>query len=358
MTSTTKPTASRRAFRSDADRWQAVVERNPEADGTFYFAVKTTGVYCRPSCAARRPRRENVLFYRTANDAERDGFRACKRCRPNDTSVDRNHAAAITTACAMIADAAEPPSLNELANAVHLSPSHFHRLFKAHTGLTPKAYAAAQRSKRVRTALTQNASVTSAMYDAGFNSNGRFYATSSKMLGMTPTDFRTGGGGATIRFAVGQCSLGSILVAASAVGICAISLGDDPDTLVRELQDQFPKADFVGGDVEFERTVAKVIAFVERPNVGLDLPLDIQGTAFQQRVWQALTQIPAGQTRTYVQVARSLGKPTATRAVAAACAANKIGVAIPCHRVVRTDGSLSGYRWGIDRKAKLLAAER
>jgi AraC family transcriptional regulator of adaptative response/methylated-DNA-[protein]-cysteine methyltransferase len=239
-----------------------------------------------------------------------------------------------------------------------MSPSHFHRVFKSLTGLSPKAYASAHRSQRVRQELSRGGSVTSAIYNAGFNSNGRFYAVSSRILGMRPSSFRMGGRGVTIQFAVGECSLGSILVAASAVGVCAITLGDDPNALVQHLQDQFPKASLAGGDREFERMVAKVIAFVERPAKGLGLPLDVQGTAFQERVWRQLRRIPCGETRSYAEIAKALGRPTATRAVASACAANRIAVAIPCHRVVRTDGPLSGYRWGVERKAKLLNRER
>jgi AraC family transcriptional regulator, regulatory protein of adaptative response / methylated-DNA-[protein]-cysteine methyltransferase len=239
-----------------------------------------------------------------------------------------------------------------------LSPYHFHRLFKATTGVTPREYAAGQRAKRVRERLTQSKSVTEAIYDAGFNSSGRFYESSTRTLGMTPSRFRAGGPGAEIRFAVGECSLGSILVARSPKGVCAILLGDDPDALVRGLQDRFPQATLIGADGSFEQTVAAVIGFVEQPALGLDLPLDVRGTAFQQRVWRALRTIPVGRTISYAEVARRIGAPTSVRAVAQACSANPIAVAIPCHRVVRTDGSLSGYRWGVDRKRSLLDRER
>jgi AraC family transcriptional regulator of adaptative response/methylated-DNA-[protein]-cysteine methyltransferase len=238
-----------------------------------------------------------------------------------------------------------------------MSPWHFHRVFKSMTGLTPKAYAAAHRAKRMHQELSRPGTVTSAIYNAGFHSNGRFYAESGKRLGMKPMEFKAGGEGATIRFAVGECSLGSILVAASDLGICSISLGNDPDALVRELQDRFPNAELIGGDQRFERMVARVVAFVEKPSAGLEFPLHIQGTAFQQRVWKALCEIPCGTTCTYSELAKKLGHPNATRAVAGACAANNLAVAIPCHRVVRTNGSLSGYRWGVERKEKLLCAE-
>jgi AraC family transcriptional regulator of adaptative response/methylated-DNA-[protein]-cysteine methyltransferase len=235
---------------------------------------------------------------------------------------------------------------------------HFHRVFKAVTGVTPRGYAAAHRTKRVRSELEKRSkTVTEAIYDAGFNSGGRFYETSDHLLGMTPRNYRAGGANTDIHFAVGECTLGSVLVAQSAKGVCAILLGDDPDALVRDLQDRFPRATFVGGDPEFEQTVAKVIGFVEQPAIGFDLPLDVRGTAFQQRVWQALRQIPAGSTASYAEIAERIGAPSRARAVAQACGANALAVAIPCHRVVRTDGSLSGYRWGVERKRSLLERE-
>lgn len=257
----------------------------------------------------------------------------------------------------MIERAEEIPTLAKLADAAGLSTYHFHRVFKAVTGLTPKDYAATRRTERVRDQLLRSKSVTEAIYDAGFNSNSRFYERSDAMLGMTPTVWRAGGADAEIRFAVGECSLGSILVAQSSKGICAIFLGDDPDRLLRDLQDRFPRARLIGGDTEFEELVAKVIGFVEAPGIGLDLPLDVRGTAFQQRVWQALRRIPTGSTASYTEIAKRIGAPQSVRAVAAACAANVLAVAIPCHRVVRNDGALSGYRWGIERKRALLERE-
>src|SRR5919109_686596 len=264
--------------------WRAVEQRDRAADGTFVYSVRTTGVYCRPSCAARLPRRHNVAFHQTCADAERAGFRPCKRCQPNQPARAEAHAAVVANACRSIEEADEPPSLAALARAAGMSRFHFHRVFRTVTGVTPKAYAAAHRARRGREQLSRNNTVTDAIYGAGFNSNGRFYATSSEVLGMTPTDFRSGGTGTSIRFAVGECSLGSILVGATERGVCAILLGDDPDVLVRDLQDRFPRAELVGGDAAFERTVASVIGFVEAPARGLDLPLDIRGTAFQQRV--------------------------------------------------------------------------
>jgi AraC family transcriptional regulator, regulatory protein of adaptative response / methylated-DNA-[protein]-cysteine methyltransferase len=344
-------------YLTDRARWNAVIHREKNADDTFVYSVKTTGVYCRPSCPARVARRENVAFHLTPKDAERAGFRACKRCKPNDRSVHAEQAAIVAKACKLIVDAEEPLALHALAEAIGMSPSHFHRMFKSMTGLTPKAYASAHRARRMHEELSQPGTVTSAIYNSGFNSNGRFYAESNKRLGMKPMEFKAGGEGATIRFAVGDCSLGSILVAASDLGICSIAIANAPDTLVRELQDRFPKAELIGGDKQFERMVARVVAFVENPSVGLELPLHVQGTAFQQRVWKALCEVPCGTTCTYSELAQELGQPNATRAVAGACAANNLAVAIPCHRVVRTDGSLSGYRWGVDRKEKLLQAE-
>ena len=345
------------AFANDDARWTAVASRDRRADGEFYYSVATTGVYCRPSCAARRPRRENVRFHPTPAAAERAGFRPCKRCRPDGRGPAAEHAEAVAKACRLIEEAETLPDLDALAAVAGLSRFHFHRVFKAQTGVTPKAYAAQRRAQRVRVELAGDGTVTQAIYGAGFNSNGRFYAASAGMLGMTPKRFRAGGPGASIRFAVGQCALGAILVAATDKGVAAILLGDDPAKLVEELQDRFPKADLVGGDRAFETLVAKVVGFVEEPSLGLDLPLDVRGTAFQQRVWRALREIPAGETTTYSDLARKIGRPRAVRAVGQACAANPVAVAIPCHRVVRNDGGLSGYRWGIERKRDLLARE-
>ena len=265
--------------------------------------------------------------------------------------------AAITKACRLIEAADDPPTLDALADSSGMSRFHFHRIFKAITGVTPRAYAAAHRAQRVREELPRRPTVTEAIYSAGFNSSGRFYGTTAEVLGMTPTRFRAGGQGASIRFAVGECSLGSILVAATDTGVCAILLGDNPDTLVRDLQDRFRKARLIGADKTFEQLVARVVGFVEAPALPLELPLDVRGTVFQQRVWRALRQIPAGSTATYTEIARRIGAPKAVRAVAQACASNAIAVAIPCHRVVRSDGALSGYRWGVKRKRALLARE-
>ena len=341
----------------DEARWAAVVARDREADGQFFFSVRTTGVYCRPSCGARLPRRENVAFHLTPADAEAAGFRACKRCKPTEPPLAERYAETVAQACRAIEAAETPPSLADLADAAGLSTFHFHRVFKAVAGVTPKAYADAHRGKRVREELTRSGTVTEAIYDAGFNSGGRFYEQSAQVLGMTPTRFRKGGAQTTIRFAIGQCALGAILVASTDQGVCAILLGDDPDALARDLQDRFPKAELIGADTEFEALVAKVVGFVEQPGLGLDLPLDIRGTAFQQRVWEALRQVAAGATASYAEIAQRIGAPKAVRAVAQACAANSLAVAIPCHRVVRSDGALSGYAWGVERKRALLDRE-
>jgi AraC family transcriptional regulator of adaptative response/methylated-DNA-[protein]-cysteine methyltransferase len=338
-------------------RWAAVVARDRGADGTFYYSVRTTGVYCRPSCGARQANPRNVRFHLTPAEAERAGFRPCRRCRPNEPPLSQRQAALVAESCRAIEAAEAMPSLAALARRAGLSPHHFHRLFRTVTGLTPRGYAAAHRARRVREGLKRSATVTEAIYEAGFNSGGRFYAGSDQMLGMTPTTYRAGGSKAEIRFAVGECSLGSILVASSDRGVCAILLGDDPDALVRDLQDRFPRAVLVGGDERFEQTVARVVGFVEAPGIGLDLPLDIRGTAFQQRVWQALRAVTAGTTVSYSELAARIGSPRSVRAVAQACAANAHAVAIPCHRVVGRDGALSGYRWGVDRKRALLARE-
>jgi AraC family transcriptional regulator of adaptative response/methylated-DNA-[protein]-cysteine methyltransferase len=336
-------------------RWAAVVARDPRADGQFVYAVKTTGIYCRPSSLARLPKPQNVEFFDTAELAEAAGYRPSKRASKDQN--DAQHAAIVAAACWQIEACETLPALSSLAASAGLSPFHFHRVFKAATGLTPKAYATAHRSRKLRARLADGGSVTDALYDAGFNSNSRFYESADQLLGMKPTDYRAAGQNNDIRFAVGQCSLGAILVAQSERGICAILLGDDPHQLVCNLQDQFRKANLIGADREFEQLIASVVGFVEAPAKGLNLPLDIRGTAFQERVWQALREIPAGRTASYAEIAQRIGAPTSMRAVAQACGANRLAVAIPCHRVVRSDGNLSGYRWGVERKRQLLERE-
>ncbi|MBI4692482.1 MAG: bifunctional DNA-binding transcriptional regulator/O6-methylguanine-DNA methyltransferase Ada [Gammaproteobacteria bacterium] len=346
------------AFADDEARWAALVARDAAADGVFYYGVRTTGVYCRPSCASRRANRENVSFHASCAAAERAGFRPCKRCRPNAAGLAERRAAAVAEACRLIGASEELPALDALAQAAGLSRFHFHRVFKEATGMTPYAYGRAQRARRVRRELAQAPTVTEAIYNAGFNSSGRFYADAETWLGMSPAAFRAGGEGAEIRYACGRCSLGLVLAAATAKGVCAILLGDAADTLAAELANRFPAARIAPADREFEQLLAAVVALVEDPARGLALPLDVRGTAFQHSVWQALRDIPPGTTASYSEIAARLGRPGAARAVAQACAANKIALAIPCHRVVRNDGDLSGYRWGTDRKRALLDRER
>lgn len=338
-------------------RWASIVARDSSADRGFYYAVRTTGVYCRPSCGARLARPENVVFFSSCEDAELAGFRPCKRCKPNQATRAEQNAEKIEKACRIIENSEGVPSLSALAKCAGMSPFYFHRQFKAATGLTPGQYASAQRDHRIRQRLPHSASVTEAIYDAGFNSNSRFYERSNEVLGMTPTSFREGGKGTDIRFAIAESSLGSILAAQSEKGVCAILIGDDPKALVRDLQDRFPKANLIGHAPGYEKVMSAVVNLVENPRLTLDLPLDIRGTAFQQRVWKALQQIPVGSTATYTDIARKIGAPKSFRAVAQACGANQLAVVIPCHRVIRNDGSLSGYRWGVERKRSLLSYE-
>ena len=360
MTIPTDANADTGADRADsADlRWNAVEQRDPAFDGRFVYSVRTTGVYCRPSCPSRAARRANVAFHTDSAAAEAAGFRPCLRCAPHLPPLAERQREAVARVCRLIDAADEAPDLDSLAQAAGMSRFHFHRVFKAQTGITPKAYAAARRGERVRRGLAQGAPVLDALFDAGYGSSTRFYAGAQAVLGMAPAHYRAGGRGETIRFAIGQCSLGAILVAATGRGICAILIGDRPEPLVEDLQARFPRAELRGAEEGFERTVALVIGLVEQPRIGLDLPLDVRGTAFQQRVWQALRAIPSGQTVTYAELAERVGLAGGARAVAGACAANPVAVAIPCHRVVRTGGALSGYRWGIERKRTLLERER
>jgi AraC family transcriptional regulator of adaptative response/methylated-DNA-[protein]-cysteine methyltransferase len=350
------------SFASEEARWLALQTRDARADAHFVYAVRSTGIYAAPSRARRLPRRANVEFFASPAAAEAAGYRASRH-------PQARHAEAIALACRWLEQADLP--LSELAERLALSPYHLHRLFKAQTGLTPKAYGAAQRAQRLRAELataTHTASgrsaqllaptrVTDAIYDAGYQSSSRVYQASDGLLGMRPGDYRARGRGQDIRFAVADCTLGALLVARSTRGLCAIALGDDAEQLVRELQDQFAHARLLGADADFEQWVAAVVGLVECPALGLQLPLDIRGSAFQQRVWRALQQLAPGQTTSYSALAQAIGAPGAARAVAQACAANKLALAVPCHRVVRQDGSLSGYRWGVARKRELLARE-
>lgn len=342
-------------YTTDDARWQAVLTRDPKADGHFVYAVPTLGVYRQPSSTVRLPSREDVLFFDSVAAAVHAGYRLDAGALPETATL---RSALVARACRLIEQADTSPDLDELAAQIGMSPFHFHRIFKAETGVTPKAYASAHRARKLRAALSEpDTSVTAAIYEAGFNASSRFYETSDQRLGMPARTYRAGGAGTVIRFAVGQCSLGAILVAQSQRGICAIALGNDPDGLTRELQDRFPKADLVGGDAAFEQLVAQVVGFVEHPALGLNLPLDVRGTAFQERVWRALREIPCGTTVSYGELAARIGSPNAVRAVAQACGANHLAVAIPCHRVVRRNGDISGYRWGVERKRELLRRE-
>lgn len=345
-------------YAGEKSRWQAVVRRDLKADGQFYYAVKSTGVYCRPSCGARLPLRQNVAFFDTQDEAKRSGFRPCKRCQPQNHSSSGTQAAAIASACENIRTRLENElSLDTLAKSVGMSKFHFHRLFTKTVGLTPKAFAKAERARRLRGELSKHRTVTEAMYQAGFNSSGRFYAESTQTLGMRPKQYQQKGRGETIHYAIGKGSLGFILVAMSGKGVCALSLGDRPADLVRDLQQTFSQAKQVSRDRTFAQILATVIAHVEAPHSKLNLPLDLRGTVFQHRVWNLLARISPGHTSSYSAIAQQLGQPKATRAVARACAANPVALAIPCHRVLRSNGKLSGYRWGIERKRILLQKE-
>lgn len=325
-------------------------------EGTWRGVI-TTGIYCRSSCGSRVPRTENLRYFHSSDEALAAGFRPCRRCRPNDGSFEQRHIETIAEACRLIDQADNPVSVSALAHAVGMSEGHFHRLFRSHTGMTPRAYAEQKRVAQARDQLARGRPVTETLYDAGYGSSGRFYAITNKSLGMTPSHFKDGGSRETLYFAVGETSLGAIVIASSKTGIAAILMGDDPDTLLRDLQDRFPKAKFVGGEADYERTVAQVVGLIEAPNLATSLPLDIRGTVFQRRVWHALQSVPAGETISYDEIARRVGRPRAIGAVASACASNPLAVAIPCHRVVRHDGTFFGYTWGLERKRALLDRE-
>lgn len=345
-------------FQTDEQRWNAVLARDRTADGHFVYAVRTTGVYCRPSSSARLPKRANVEFFDTASEAEAAGYRASRRVASDRTASAEQRADLVTRACRLIESADRPPTLARLGAWAGMSPFHFQRVFKAEAGVSPKAYALAARARKLRQQLRNTTtSTTDAIFGAGFNSSGHFYATADRQLGMSAGAFRNGGAGTSIHFATSVCSLGPILVAQSEVGICAILLGNDPDTLLENLRAQFPKAILMRGDQAYERLVQQVIQFVDAPAIGLNLPLDVRGTAFQERVWKVFLEIPAGTTVTYAEIARRIGRPGAAHAVAQAGAANPLAVVIPCHRVVRGDGDISGCRWGAARTRKMLERE-
>jgi AraC family transcriptional regulator, regulatory protein of adaptative response / methylated-DNA-[protein]-cysteine methyltransferase len=348
-------TSGDRAGLDEEQCWRAILG---ETDGrNFFYGVLTTGVFCRPDCKARRPRRENVRFFISTQAALRAGLRPCKRCKPTGAAPGVETAARIAAACRRIEDAENTPALADLAEKAGLSPFHFHRLFKAATGLTPKAYATAVKQSRMRDNLAEAGSVTEAIYAAGYSSSSRFYEADGQALGMAPSRYRAGGKDTLIRYAVEPCWLGLALIAATDTGICAMFFGDDADTLAADLRARFPAARIEAGGKLLEAAVRAALRALEEPALAAGLPLDIRGTAFQRRVWEALRAIPPGRTATYTEIAGQLGDPTAVRAVAGACAANPVAVAIPCHRVVRKGGALAGYRWGIERKRRLLERE-
>jgi AraC family transcriptional regulator, regulatory protein of adaptative response / methylated-DNA-[protein]-cysteine methyltransferase len=331
--------------------FNAFDRRDRSLDGQFVGAVKTTGIYCKPSCPARRPLRQNVEFFWTAAEAIAAGYRSCMRCKPDEVGRDRE---AVAAALKLIEDSEQALSLEGLAEAVGYAPHHFHRLFKRDTGVTPAAYARSVRAKRAAAVLDGKGNVTDAIYEAGYSGPSRFYANTKGHLGMTPSAWKNGGAGVTIRWAVVQTALGQMLLAATDKGICRLSFDEDEAALTQ----RFPKADILAGGAALEELVTGAIAAIEHPAQMPDLPLDVAGTAFQQAIWNELRQIPAGETRTYANIAAAVGKPKAVRAAGSANGANNVAVLIPCHRVIRTDGTLGGYAYGLERKEKLLSAER
>ena len=346
-----------RMFQSDEARWRALRVKDAKADGQFVYAVRTTGVFCRPNCAAKLALRANVVFFDSCAEAERAGFRACKRCRPKGESQTERETEAANRACRMIQQAERTVRLAELAEAVGLSRFHFQRVFKKVVGLSPRQYAIALRDKRARAELQRGVSVTQAVYAAGYNASSRFYERSNRALGMKPREFQSKGNGLKIRYAIVESALGLVLVAGTERGICCVHFGAMRSELERHLKESLARAELVQGDAEFERWVKAVVKRIDGNKSGAMLPLDVKGTAFQHRVWNALQEIPVGATSTYTKLATKLGKPSAVRAVARACASNPLAVVVPCHRVVRSDGALAGYRWGLDRKQKLLERE-
>ncbi len=343
----------------EARQWEAVLARDPEADGAFVYAVRTTGIYCRPTCPSRRPRRENTAFFSLPEAAEQAGFRACRRCHPEQATLRDPQVGLVQRVCrAIAANPEEPPTLASLSAAVNLSPFHLQRTFKRVMGITPRQYAEACRVGRLKDELRKGEAVTSALYGAGYGSASRLYESAPARLGMTPAVYRRGGSGMRIHYTVVPCPLGLLLVAATERGVCAITLGDSDESLVAALTREYPAATIAGDASGLDSAVEAIIRHLHGQEPHLDLPLDVQATAFQWRVWEALRAIPYGSTRSYGEIARAIGQPTAARAVAQACATNRVALAIPCHRVVREDGEVGGYRWGVARKRTLLAQEQ
>jgi AraC family transcriptional regulator of adaptative response/methylated-DNA-[protein]-cysteine methyltransferase len=338
--------------------WAALQRRDASEDGKFLYGVRTTGVYCRPGCTSRLPLRRNTVFFETTAEAEAAGLRPCKRCRPTDGSPASRHLAAIEKACALLRTSETMPTLAELADVAGISRFHFHRVFKQITGATPRDYARTHRLGRFADQLQTGQPIAEAIYASGFGSSSRAYEAAPSGLGMTPGARRRGGTGQTIRFVTVATPIGWALVAATRRGICMTALADDRESLVAALRQRFPAAELLAEDTGLRDWADRIVRFITAPDRSLDLPLDIQGTAFQTRVWRALQKIPLGKTASYTEIAAALGQPNAVRAIAQACAANKLAVLVPCHRVVRSDGDLAGYRWGVERKRALLAAER
>lgn len=349
-------TTSRRPL-TDDERWQAVVARDRSTDGQFVLAVHTTGIFCRPGCPARTPKRENVTFFDTTADALRAGYRPCKRCKPTGESITEHQRQVVEAARRLIESSDSRLTLEHIAMSVGMSPWHLQRLFKAQTGLSPAQYQRSHRSNVLRETITAAPTVTHALHDAGYGSSSQFYATASEELGMTPSSYRAGGPGQRIRYGIVRTWLGSLLVAATDRGICSLQMGDSEDGMRERLREMFPKADFVDDDPAFTETLEAVVRLAEHPSDTPDLPLDARGTAFQHRVWNALRQIPGGSTRTYTEVAERIGAPAAVRAVARACADNPVPLLVPCHRVIGKNGTLTGYRYGLARKQALLERE-
>ncbi|MGH2616272.1 MAG: bifunctional DNA-binding transcriptional regulator/O6-methylguanine-DNA methyltransferase Ada [Thermomicrobiales bacterium] len=341
----------------DEERWQAVLQRDRSRDGQFVLGVRTTGIYCRPSCPARKPNRENVVFFADADAAEQAGFRACRRCKPRSSLAPREEMVARATAW-LDEHIEERVTLSRLAEAVGVSPAHLQRTFTEVTGVSPRQYVAARRLEGAKSHLRNGDNVTTALYAAGYGSSSRFYDQARDALGMSPASYRRGGDGVVMRYTITESKLGRVLVAATDRGICAVSIGDDDAMLEAALESEYPRATIRRDDEAMRPYLGAVLAQSAGQAAPGAVPLDVPGTPFQHRVWEALRAIPRGERRTYAQIAATLGNPKAARAVASACAANHAAVVIPCHRVVRSDGEAGGYRWGMKRKEALLASER
>lgn len=344
---------------NEHDYWQAIQQRDARYDGQFVYGVRSTGIYCRPSCSSRQPLRENVSFFVQPEQAEQAGFRPCKRCQPRLAHAPDPQLELVERICRLLAEECErPPSLKALSQQFALSPYYLQRLFKRITGVSPRQYADAQRVQRLKAQLTRSQAVTPALYDAGYASSSSLYAQSFEQLGMTPSQYRRKGYALMIVYTTLQTPLGRLLVAATERGLCAVRLGDDDASLVATLRNEFAAAQIERDDAALQGAVAQIVAHLEGHQPHIDLPTDVRATAFQRQVWQALRSIPYGETRSYSEVAEQIGRPTAVRAVARACASNPLALVVPCHRVIREDGSLGGYRWGIERKQKLLEQEK